>query len=127
MNRLILTAAIVGTTLTSAFAQQPTPEQMEMAYNAARNQLGVLAYCQEKGFIDGSASEIQTKLMTLVPTPADASKGDAAEAAGKQGKVSAMGMEQDLATSAKAQGIEEAKLCDMMANALKQAAANMPK
>lgn len=127
MNRFILAAAIAATMLTPAFAQQPTPEQMEMAYNSARNQLGVLAYCQEKGFIDGTASEIQTKLIALVPTPADVSKGDAAEAVGKQGKVSAMGMEQDLPTAAKAQGIEEAKLCEMMADALKQAAANLPK
>ena len=127
MHRLILAAVITGTTLTSAFAQQPTPEQMEMAYNAARNQLGVLAYCQEKGFIDGSASEIQTKMMTLIPAPADASKGDAAEAIGREGKISAMGMEQELQTAAKAQGIEEAKLCETMASALKQAAANMPK
>jgi len=127
MNRFILAAAFAGTMLTSAFAQQPTPEQMEMAYNSARNQLGVLAYCQEKGFIDGSASEIQTKLITLVPAPADSSKGDAAEAVGKQGKISAMGMEQDLPTAAKAQGIDESKLCEMMANALKQAAANLPK
>ncbi|OYR15186.1 pore-forming ESAT-6 family protein [Brucella thiophenivorans] len=126
MHRLILAAAIAGTTMTSAFAQQPTPEQMEMAYNAARNQLGVLAYCQEKGFIDGSASEIQTKMMTLIPAPADASKGDAAEAIGREGKISAMGMEQELQTAAKAQGIEEAKLCETMASALKQAAANMP-
>jgi len=127
MSRIILAAAIAATMLTPAFAQQPTPEQMEMAYNSARNQLGVLAYCQEKGFIDGSASEIQTKLIALVPTPADVSKGDEAEAVGKQGKVSVMGMEQDLPTAAKAQGIEEAKLCEMMANALKQAAANLPK
>lgn len=126
MNRLILTAAMTGAMLTTAFAQQPTPEQMEMAYSAARNQLGVLAYCQEKGFIDGSASEIQTKLLALVPTPADASKGDTAEAVGKQGKVSVMGMEQELTTAAKAQGIDEAKLCEMMASALKQAAANLP-
>lgn len=126
MHRLILAAAIAGTTMTSAFAQQPTPEQMEIAYNAARNQLGVLAYCQEKGFIDGSASEIQTNMMTLIPAPADASKGDAAEAIGREGKISAMGMEQELQTAAKAQGIEEAKLCETMASALKQAAANMP-
>ncbi|WP_421566155.1 pore-forming ESAT-6 family protein [Ochrobactrum sp. EDr1-4] len=127
MRRLIIAAAITGTTLTSAFAQQPTPEQMEMAYNAARNQLGVLSYCQEKGFIDGSAIEIQAKLMTLVPTPADVTKGDAAEALGKEGKVSAMGMEQDIQTSAKAQGTDEAKLCEMMASTIKQAAANLPK
>ncbi|ASV87885.1 hypothetical protein CES85_3730 (plasmid) [Ochrobactrum quorumnocens] len=117
----------MGAAFAPALAQQPTPEQMEMAYNAARNQLGVLKYCQDKGHIDGSASEIQVKLLALVPAPADVSKGDAAEDVGKQGKVAVMGMEQDIAAAAKAQGVEEAKLCEMMANALKQAAANLPK
>ncbi|MFK4823118.1 pore-forming ESAT-6 family protein [Ochrobactrum quorumnocens] len=127
MKSFILAATLMGAALTPALAQQPTPEQMEMAYNAARNQLGVLKYCQDKGHIDGSASEIQVKLLALVPAPADVSKGDAAEDVGKQGKVAVMGMEQDIAAAAKAQGVEEAKLCEMMANALKQAAANLPK
>jgi len=126
MKRLILTAIFTGVTVSASMAQQPTAEQMEMAYNAARNQAGVLKYCEEKGHIDGSASEIQTKLLALVPAPADVSKGDAAEEVGKQGKVAVMGMEQDIATAAKAQGIDEAKLCETMANALKQAAANLP-
>lgn len=64
--------------------------------------------------------------MTLIPAPADASNGDAAEATGREGKMSAMGMEQEVQTEAKAQGFEEAKLCETMASALKQAVANMP-
>ncbi|WP_312950351.1 pore-forming ESAT-6 family protein [Agrobacterium sp.] len=126
MKILALTAILTGATITAAFAQQPTPEQVEMAYTAARNQLGVLTYCQGKGHIDDTAAEVQTKLLALVPAPADVSKGDAAEDVGKQGKVSVMGMEQDLATAAKAQGVDEAKLCETMSNALKQAAANLP-
>lgn len=51
MHRLIIASAIVGTTLTSPFAQQLTPEEMEMAYNVTRNQLGVLTYCQEKALL----------------------------------------------------------------------------
>ncbi|WP_235913377.1 hypothetical protein [Brucella tritici] len=56
--RVSLTGLFLGANLTMAFAQA-TPEQMEMAYNAARNQLGVLQYCQEKGYTDGGAIEIQ--------------------------------------------------------------------
>jgi hypothetical protein len=90
--RVSLAGLFLGANLATAFAQA-TPEQMEMAYNAARNQLGVLQYCQEKGYTDGGAIEIQTKMIALIPAPADTSKADAAEATGKQGKVSAMGME----------------------------------
>ncbi len=123
--RISLTSLFLGTSLTAAFAQA-TPEQMEMAYGAARNQLGVLQYCQEKGYTDGSAIEIQTKMLALIPAPSDTTKGDAAEATGKQGKVSAMGMEQDLAASAKAQNVSEEKLCQTMVDALKQAGAQLP-
>ena len=123
--RVSLAGLFLGANLATAFAQA-TPEQMEMAYNAARNQLGVLQYCKEKGYTDGGAIEIQTKMIALIPAPADTSKADAAEATGKQGKVSAMGMEQDIATSAKAQNISEEKLCQTMADAVKQAGAQLP-
>jgi len=96
--RVSLAGLFLGANLATAFAQA-TPEQMEMAYNAARN---------------------------LIPAPADTSKAEAAEATGKQGKVSAMGMEQDIATSAKAQNISEEKLCQTMADAVKQAGAQLP-
>jgi len=107
--RVSLTGLFLGANLTMAFAQA-TPEQMEMAYNAA----------------DGGAIEIQTKMIALIPAPSDTTKADAAEATGKQGKVSAMGMEQDIATSAKAQNVSEEKLCQTMADAVKQAGAQLP-
>ncbi len=124
--RLSVAGLFMGAGMASAFAQQPTPEQMEMAYNAARNQLGVLKYCQEKGFTDGAAIEVQSKLIALIPAPADAAKADAAEESGKQGKVSAMGMEQDLATSAKAQNISEEQICKTLADTVSKAGAQLP-
>lgn len=129
MKSTILAALFMTATATTSVLAQtaPTPEQMEMAYNAGRNQLGVLKYCQEKGFIDGAAAETQAKLMALIPVPADTAKGDAAEAVGKTGKVSAMGVEQDIATAAKAQGATEDKLCTTMSDMIKQAAAALPK
>jgi len=134
MKRFIIAAVFAGVSVTTAFAQQaaptqpqqPSPEQMEAAYNSARNQLGILRYCEQNGHIDGEAAEIQTKMLGMVPAPADASAGDAAEEAGKQGKVSAMGAEQDFSASAAAQGVDEAQLCGALANAVKQAGANMP-
>lgn len=64
--RVSLTGLFLGANLTAAFAQA-TPEQMEMAYNAARNQLGVLTYCKDKGYTDGAAIEIQNKLLGMIP------------------------------------------------------------
>ncbi len=49
LARVSLTGLFLSANLTMAFAQAATPEQMEMAYNAARNQLGVLQYCRGKG------------------------------------------------------------------------------
>lgn len=127
MARVSLAVLFLGAGLIPAAAQQqPTPEQMEMAYTAARNQLGVLKYCQEKGYTDGTAVEVQTKLIGLIPAPADASKADSAEESGKQGKVSAMGVDQDFAASAKAQNVSEEKLCQTLADTVKQAASQLP-
>lgn len=98
-----------------------------MAYNAARNQLGVLEYCQDKGYGDADAVAVQTKMIGLLPPPADASKGDDAEAQGKQGRVSALGVQQDIATAAKAQNSTEEQLCRTIVGAVKQAGAALPK
>ena len=124
--RFSLAGLFLGASVTAAFAQA-SPEQIEMAYNAARNQLGVLKYCQDKGYTDGGAVDVQTKLLAMIPAPSDATKGDAAEEAGKQGKVAAMGIDQDIATSAKAQNVSEEKLCQTMADMVKQAGAQLPK
>lgn len=122
-----ITIGLMMTATSVSFAQQPTPQQMDMAHAAARNQLGVLTYCQSKGYIDGEAVDIQTKMLTLMPAPADKMAGDAAEMAGKNGKVSALGVEKDLAEAAKAQGTDEGQLCKTMADLVKQVGANLPK
>ena len=41
---------------------------------------------------------MQKKLIAMIPAPADLSGGDAAEAAGRTGKISAMGMDEVKAT-----------------------------
>ncbi|NLS01348.1 pore-forming ESAT-6 family protein [Rhizobium sp. P38BS-XIX] len=126
MRKIILTGIAVLGFAAPAFAQA-TSDQMEMAYNSARNQLGILKYCQNAGHIDGSAVEVQQKLSALIPAPTDTSKGDAAEKEGESGKISAMGVNQDLAASAKAQNVSEKQFCEVIANAVKQAGAQLPK
>ncbi|MGE7368475.1 pore-forming ESAT-6 family protein [Neorhizobium sp. NPDC001467] len=116
----------VSATASPAFGQA-TNEQMEMAYNSARNQLGVLKYCQNQGHIDGEAAAVQTKLIALIPAPANTDKGDEAEKTGERGTIAAMGVNQDLAASAKAQNVTEKQFCDVVANAIKQVATQLPK
>ncbi|TRW95164.1 hypothetical protein FNJ84_16825 [Paracoccus sp. M683] len=101
-------------------AQDPQP-----AYDAARNQLGILGYCQDQGHIDGGAVEIQTKMLTMVPA-GDVAQGDAAEAKGKEGAVSGLGVETTLADAATQQGTTEAALCQQMDAMIKQAGAALP-
>lgn len=126
MRKIILTGILAFGFAAPAFAQA-TSDQMEMAYNSARNQLGILKYCQSAGHIDGAAVDVQGKLIALIPAPSDKAKGDAAEQEGVQGKISAMGVNQDLAASAKAQNVTEKQFCEVIANAVNQAGAQLPK
>ncbi|WP_158516248.1 hypothetical protein [Bosea vaviloviae] len=74
----------------SALAQTPTQaDQLKLAYQAGRNQLGILSYCNDKGFVGTDVLDIQKKLLGMVPVPADKSGGDSAEAQGRTGTIAA--------------------------------------
>lgn len=109
----------------SAAPAAPAAADAGAAYESARNQLGVLSYCQEKGYIDGKAVETQNKLLTMIPA-GDTAKGDAAEAKGKEGTVSAMGVERSLADAATEQKTTEDALCKQMDALLQQLATQVP-
>lgn len=106
---------------------QGQADQLKVAYEAGRNQLGILTYCSEKGFIGTDVVEIQKKVLGVIPVPADKSGGDAAEAQGKKGVFAAMGMTQDIEAIAKVQNGTPASFCKQIGDALKQAAAALPK
>lgn len=106
-------------------AQDTAAQDTGAAYESARNQLGVLGYCQDKGFIDSKAVETQTRLLAMIPA-GDTAKGDAAEAKGKQGTVSAMGVERTLADAAKEKSTTEDALCKQMDALLQQLASQVP-
>lgn len=94
-------------------------------YEAARNQLGVLKYCQAQGHIGADAAAIQEKMIAMLP-PGDVARGDAAEAAGAGGKVIAMGQEMTLEDGAKAQNTTVEALCQQMDGMMKQLGAQLP-
>lgn len=122
-----LIAGAAGAVLVSVVpaAAQSQADQLKVAYQAARNQLGILGYCADKGHIDASAAEVQKKLIALIPAPADVSGGDAAEVAGRKGTLSAMGIEQDLETITKAQNATPAAYCKQIGDLIKQMGAKL--
>ncbi|WP_293801076.1 pore-forming ESAT-6 family protein [uncultured Bosea sp.] len=116
--------ALLGSAAPS-FAQTQA-DQLKVAYQAARNQLGILGYCADKGYTDAAAAEVQKKLIAMIPAPADASGGDAAEAAGRKGTISAMGMEQNIEVIAKATNGTAATYCKQIGDIVKQMGAKLP-
>ena len=136
-SAILTTLAVAGLSAGAAFAQDAAAPaatdapaaaaqpDMGAAYESARNQLGVLIYCQDKGYIGNAAVETQNKLLTMIPA-GDVAKGDAAEAKGKEGTVSAMGVERSLADAATEQKTTEDALCKQMDALLQQLAAQIP-
>lgn len=123
---LIAASAVAVLSSAAPSFAQTQADQLKVAYQAARNQLGILGYCAERGHIDGAAVEVQKKLIALIPAPADASGGDAAEAAGRKGTISAMGMEQNIEVIAKAQNGTPAAYCKQIGDLVKQVGAKLP-
>jgi len=122
---MAVAAAALLSSVVPSFAQSQA-DQLKVAYQAARNQLGILGYCADKGYTDGAAVDVQKKLIALIPAPADVSGGDAAEAAGRKGTISAMGMEQDIEAIAKAQNSTSAAYCKQIGDLVKQMGAKLP-
>lgn len=115
-----------GLALAAGAVSAQTAPNPDMAVSAARNQLGVLEYCQAQGHIDDKAVEIQGKMIRMLPAATDEAAAEAAYEKGKEGAVSAMGVEQTLAEAAAAQGVEEAALCTQLAQLVEQAGAQLP-
>ena len=122
---MAVSAVVFLGSVATSFAQTQA-DQLKVAYQAARNQLGILGYCADKGYTDAAAADVQKKLIAMIPAPSDLSGGDAAEAAGRKGTISAMGMEQDIEVIAKAQNGSPAAYCKQIGDLVKQIGAKLP-
>lgn len=139
MKRILLIATMAFMTftasLTPAFAEDD--EAMDpavLAYIKARNQLGLLQYCKEKGFTGDAEIGAQQKLLAYIPMPA-AVKGDVnaqkdiqgVEDQGKTGLL--VDNELDLyklADVAKARNETEENLCKVIGKGTIEGAAKLP-
>lgn len=90
-----------------------------VVYESVCNQLGVLVYCQDKGFIDGKVVEIQIWFLIMILV-GDIVKGDVVEVKGKEGIVLVMGVECLLVDVVIEQQISEDVLCKQMDVLLQQ-------
>lgn len=132
LKHSIMAAALASVTFAgAAFAQEAAPvapaaPSMEDTYASARNQLGVLEYCQTAGFVDGTPIDVQNRMLELIPAPENTAAADAAYAKGKEGTVSAMGTEQTLADVATAQSATEESLCKQIGELVAQAGSQLP-
>ncbi|RJK98744.1 pore-forming ESAT-6 family protein [Paracoccus siganidrum] len=95
------------------------------AYEAARNQLGILKFCNAQGFSGEEAIVVQERVLGMIPQ-GDAAAGDAAEAKGTEGVVSAMGAEVSLEDSAAQQGTTAEAQCQQIESLVNQLAAQLP-
>lgn len=95
-----------------------TPEMAGMMQLAARNQLGVLEYCQAHGAIDADTVQLQRRQIAAMPRMAVPGL-DQAEAAGRQGIVQAGGQGVSLEQAAQSQGTTVAALCEQVGGMLR--------
>ena len=94
-------------------------------YESARNQLGIIKFCNSQGFAGDEAVAAQEKMLGMLPA-GDAAAGDAAEQKGAEGTVSAAGQEVSFEEAATQQGTTVEAQCQQLEAAVNEVAAQLP-
>ena len=116
----ILTALAIVALPIAAFAQS---DPVQMARLATANQLGIMEYCQGKGWADqASVDALKGSIATLPPT-ADPSGMASAEATGKNGTLLNNGTPMALSSMATQSNTTEQVICGKLADSAKMVAA----
>ncbi len=100
-------------------------DQMHLLHLAAANQLGVIEYCQNQGFVDSATVDAQKRIQTSLPPATDSTGLDDAENTGKQGTILANGNKMTLADAASSKGTTVQAICSQIGSTVKMAANNM--
>jgi hypothetical protein len=119
---IFLSAAMLALCASNALAQS---DPTEMAHVSASNELGVLEYCQGKGWTDQAAVDAQKKVISALPAATDTTSVAAAEATGKQGIFDLNGNQTSLTQMASTKNTSEHTLCSQLGASVKNATANM--
>lgn len=103
-------------------AQETDPEdQARAAYLAAYNQLGILEYCQAQGYVSADVVALQSRMMTLLPTPPDPSGASEAQVIGRQGTIASGEQTMDITDAGTAETV-----CKEIGDAAATAGADAP-
>ena len=97
-------------------------DPMHMAYVASANQIGIMEYCQSKGWADQQAVDAQKASAAGLPPAADKAGLAQAEATGKAGSLLNNGVATPLSSMAAQTHTTEQALCGQLANSAKMAA-----
>ncbi len=117
MLRLLLLASVM---LPGAAFGQTDP--MGMARIAAANQVGVMEYCQGRGWADQAAVDAQRSSLSGLPPAADTSGMASAEATGKAGSLLNNGTAMPLSAMANQTQTTVAALCGKLSDSAKMVA-----
>jgi hypothetical protein len=113
--------ALIAVAIPGVAAAQGDPMQMVRRMNA--NQLGLMEYCQAKGWADQPAVEAQRSAGSSLTTAAGTSGLDDAEATGRTGSLLNNGTPMPLASMAHQSNTTEQALCGKFAESAKMAEA----
>ena len=109
--------ALIAAAMPGLAVAQSDPMQMARMMNA--NQLGLMEYCQTKGWADQAAVEAQKSAGSSLPAAAGTSGLADAEATGKQGSLLNNGSPMPLASMAGQSNTTEQALCSKFVESAK--------
>ncbi|WP_157001608.1 pore-forming ESAT-6 family protein [Paracoccus sp. S4493] len=118
-------ALMIGAGLMPVMSVAQPSLDTEATWQAASNQLGILQYCEEKGFTGPEAVQAQAQIMTMLPS-GDEAAGTAAIEQGNQGIVAFNDQEITLSDVAASQGSTVEGTCQEIEPAVNDMAANLP-
>ena len=113
-------ALVCAAPLCAAIAQT---DPMQMAQIASANQIGVIEYCQGKGWADQAAVDAQRSSASGLPPATDTAAVSAAEATGKAGSLLNNGTAMPLASMAAQTHTTVQALCGKLGDSAKMVAA----
>ncbi|WP_410218193.1 pore-forming ESAT-6 family protein [Paracoccus sp. (in: a-proteobacteria)] len=128
MIRHLAVALTLGLgTPVAALAQEaaaPSAPDSAATYEAARNQLGILKYCQQQGFTGGEAVATQAQLVDMLPE-GDEAAGATAEEKGAAGTVAIGDAELSLADASENRGSTVEATCQQIEAAVNEVAPSL--
>lgn len=119
--------AAAQTPAQSPAASHQSEEIVRSMHLAARNQLGILQYCQAQGAVGEDVVALQRQALGALPPTAQVGGLEEAEAAGKRGMIAFDGSEVPFAVAAGARGLRVRTNCKYIALTVQAQAGQPPK